>query len=169
MPARDASSFASTSYGGMGCADGIGFTKPPKSISSSVSSPSESKALLILPGLRLLPSPPTPARPPPIWSADWPALARFCFFHSSKERKFALSNGDSPSVSEALCGVASGASDASVVAEASGTIAELCDEFSCLLRVLVWLRGICELGFRVMASAVTFTISGSVGHGSPVA
>ena len=30
-------------------------------------------------------------------SEDWPALARFCFFHSSKDRKLALSSGESAS------------------------------------------------------------------------
>lgn len=40
-------------------------------------------------------------------SGDCPTLARFCFFHSSKERKFALSSGDSESSSaSARVGVA---------------------------------------------------------------
>ena len=65
----------------------------PKSMSISLSSPRESKALLIGDGRLRLST--VAARPWPTFSGDCPIFARFCFFHSSNERNFALSRGES--------------------------------------------------------------------------
>lgn len=47
----------------------------------------------------------------PRFSGDCPALAKFCLFQSSKDKKFALSKGESVSVSVSeLCTVATGTS-----------------------------------------------------------
>ena len=97
---------------------------PPKSSSISVSSPRESSALLIPVGLPWGSLPAAPDRlSPPTFSTDCPTLARFCFFQSSNERKFALSSGESVSISWWYC--PSGAAEATspvLVADADAVV-----------------------------------------------